>query len=293
MGIDPSRNLSAEGAEACDYHCTEFFTSDVYFTTIPAHRKAKIVTTIAMFYDLPDPKRFVQDIFDVLADNGLWVVQMSYTPLMLRQNAFDNICHEHLEYYTLSSFMELVKPLGFEVQDVELNNVNGGSFRVYLTKQGSPSKRTRFDRDIGSCRVEGLLLQEKYEKVMTAEPYLEFAKRVDGLKRDTVNCLNELKKMGKKVMGYGASTKGNTLLQYYGVDEELISAIAERQPGKWGLRTVGSWIPICSEEQMREQNPDFLFVLPWHFRSEFVEREKEFIEKGGHLVFPLPQLEIV
>ena len=218
---------------------------------------------------------------------------MSYAPLMIEQNAFDNICHEHLEYYSLKVFSDLVESEGFDVVDCELNNTNGGSFRVFCQKKGAKRLKNVFDREISRARLLSTLLYEDEYGMNTIEPYLELAKRVRKLKDETVSLLRNLKKKGKKVLGYGASTKGNTLLQYYDIGPDLVQAIAEKQPSKFGLRTVGSWIPIISETEMRSADPDYLLVLPWHFRNEFIEREADFRKKGGRLIFALPDLEVI
>jgi hypothetical protein len=226
-------------------------------------------------------------------DEGLWVCQMSYAPLMLAQNAFDNICHEHLMYVSLRVFYDLVESEGFEIIDCDLNNTNGGSFRVFLQKKGATPLKNGFDREISEVRVRSTLLYEDEHAMNTAGPYKAMGVRVQRLRDETISLLRSLKRAGKRVIGYGASTKGNTLAQYYGIDPTLIQAVADKQPGKVGLRMVGSWLPIVSEQEMRAANPDYLFVFPWHFRNEFLDRESEFRKKGGRIIFPLPELEIV
>jgi hypothetical protein len=226
----------------------------------------------------------------VLADDGIWVVQMSYTPLMIEQNAFDNICHEHLEYYTLNSFEYLMRAEGMRIVDAELNSVNGGSIRLFVTHDEAFPIRPRFELDVARMRLDGI---RKVDYEYAASDFLDFAKRVRGLKKATVDFLTELKAKGKKVFGYGASTKGNTLLQYYGLDPSYIRKIADRQEAKWGLQTVGTGIPICSEDDMRAEMPDYLFVFPWHFIQGFVEREHDYLLQGGRFIVPLPQLEVI
>lgn len=291
FGFDPALNLTEEARLRCNVAVPEYFTSGEFFRVTPY--RAKVLTSVAMFYDLEDPHAFVKDVYEVLEDDGIWVCQMSYTPLMLAQNAFDNICHEHLEYYTLIAFKRVVEQHGFRILDVELNNTNAGSFRVVLDKSHSRPKRTAFDREIGHMRVASLHDYEHTQQVHTAEPYTAFAQRILDLRDDTLSLLCELTRSGKRVMGYGASTKGNTLLQYYGIGRDLIGKIADRQAAKHGLMTVGTWIPIVSEAEVRLANPDYLFVLPWHFIDGFVERERGYLNSGGRFIVPLPQLEII
>jgi hypothetical protein len=213
---------------------------------------------------------------------------MSYTPLMLEQNAFDNICHEHLEYYTLESFCNLLSTAGLQVVDAEFNSVNGGSIRCYVMHEGAA--KDDFEQDVADMRLRGMYnVDADYQE----GAWDGFVKRVERLKENTLDLLCELKTKRKRVYGYGASTKGNTLLQYYGIDGGLISAISERQMQKVGRYTVGSWIPIISDEQIRRINPDYLFVFPWHFIDNFKSREQDYLRNGGRFIVPLPELEII
>jgi len=293
VGIDPAENLATEAQKHCHYHAASFFTKDA-FMALTGGRKARIITSIAMFYGLEDPHRFVADVCDCLEDDGLWVLQLSYTPLMIIQNAFDNICHEHLEYYTLISLQYLLERHGLKVLDVEFNDVNAGSFRVVITKESNPLKGAPlFLRDIGQYRYRSTLAYERELQLDNPGVYQDYMKRLHALKQSTLDLLGDLRRQGKKVMGYGASTKGNTLLQFYGLGPDMIEGIAERQPQKYGLLTAGSWIPIVSEDDMRRRKPDYLLVLPWHFMNEFIAREQPFIRGGGHFIIPLPELQVI
>ncbi|HMO51159.1 MAG TPA: methyltransferase domain-containing protein [Kiritimatiellia bacterium] len=293
IGIDPAENLAELARKQCDAHAADFFTKE-RFMELSKGRKARVITSIAMFYGLEDPKAFVADIVDCLADDGIWVLQLSYTPLMIKQNAFDNICHEHIQYYTLLSLKYLLDPFDLEILDVEFNDTNSGSFRVIIGKNGMGGKdATMFMRDIGHYRVQSTLAYEKDQHFNEPQVYKDYMVHLNQLKSDTLSLLNDIAKQGKKVIGYGASTKGNTLLQFYGLGAGLIEAIAERQPQKYGLLTAGSWIPIISEEEMRKRKPDYLFVLPWHFMTEFMDREKAFLKAGGKFIVPLPALQVI
>lgn len=293
IGIDPAENLAESAREHCDAHAADFFTRD-RFMDLSGGRKARVITSIAMFYGLEDPKSFVADLVECLADDGLWVLQLSYTPLMIKQNAFDNICHEHVEYYTLLSLKYLLDPFDLEILDVEFNDANSGSFRVIVGKKGRGGREaTLFMRDIGQYRVASTLAYEKAQRFDEPGVYTDYMTHLNALKTETLDLLQRLAADGKKVIGYGASTKGNTLLQFYGLGPEHIEAIAERQPQKYGLLTAGSWIPIISEAEMRERKPDYLFVLPWHFMTEFMDRERDFLQGGGQFIIPLPSLQVV
>lgn len=294
IGIDPS-DVAAKselydkiGAKLVN----DFFSPKAYYSA--TDKKAKVITVIAMFYDLEKPIEFLRGIESVLEDDGIVVIQMSYTPLMLAQNAFDNICNEHLTYYSAFTIKPLIEAGGFKVVDMELNDVNSGSFRVYAMKKGNEncSNMPLHKVKLGEYRTESLLSWENIQGYDTEKPYREFFKRIEQQKIITLEWLYEQKRLGKKVIGYGASTKGNTLLQYYGIDSSLISCIAERSVDKIGLYTVGTGIPIVSEDEVRKMKPDYLFVLPWQFINFMLKREKLLIESGSKFVVPLPELKI-
>lgn len=224
--------------------------------------KAKIITSIAMFYDLPDPNKFVEDIKNTLSSDGLWILEQSYLPLMLDRNAFDTICQEHIEYYDLPQIQWLCDHHGLQVCHWDVNDTNGGSFIVYVRHKMKPDFY-RFNNRVHDIkeRLDGFLVSEKAK--------------------------------GKTIHLYGASTKGNVLLQTFGIDYRIVSYAAERNPSKFGSWTPGTHIPIMSEEFSRNLNPDYYLVLPWHFRDGFIEQMKEYMRGGGKLIFPLPEPELV
>lgn len=287
VGVDPAEDsFKDEAKKHCDFHIQDFFSKEIFKGENP---KFDVITSIAMFYDVPNPKKFIQDIYDILDDDGVWVMQLSYSPLMMRQLAFDNICHEHIYYYSMQGIIDLLNANRFMVVDCELNDINGGSFRVYIKKL-SPKLRIKDD---AYFRIKSLLELEKSTEANSFFAWKEFAKRIESLKAVTTDFINNQKALGKSIWAYGASTKGNTLLQYFGLDNTMIDAIADRNPSKHGLRTIGSNIPIKSEEAMREAQPDYLLILPWHFISEFKERESEYLCKGGKFIVPCPEFKII
>ena len=292
VGIDPADNsFVKEASQRANAVVQDFFSADAYKSTSYGKIKPKIITTIAMFYDLDDPYEFVEDIKETLDDDGIWVLQLSYTPLMIKQLAFDNICHEHICYYSLSSMKYLMDRAGFDIVDCTLNDVNGGSFRVFLMKKdGDKTKfRCKQERDVAEFRVNSLLEYEKTLKLNDPETYTNFFSEVCELKEKTVDFIKREVAAGKRIWGYGASTKGNTLLQWYGLNSQYIEAIAERSIYKFGLQTIATNIPILPEDEMRENPPDYLLILPWHFVKEFSIREREFIEGGGKFIVPCPK----
>ena len=304
IGVDPCDDTFLnEAKQHADWIIQDYFTKDCYNNSPHnekwdgkwSGKKAKLITCIAMFYDLDNPRQFLSDVYDVMDDEGLFVLQMSYTPLMLQQLAFDNICHEHVCYYSLSSIKTILEAEGFNVVDCILNDVNGGSFRIYVRKNVATTNlfRTAPYRDVANFRIDSILSHEKSLKLDEPEIYEKFYKDICDLRDQTVEFIKQAKAEGATIWGYGASTKGNTLLQWFGLDHTLIDGIAERNPQKYGMKTVGTNIPIFSEAEMREANPDYLLILPWHFIKEFKDRENLYLEQGGKFIVPCPKFEVI
>ncbi len=251
-------------------------------------KKMDIITSIAMFYDLESPVEFVKNIHQHLADDGLWVFEMSYMPTMLELDSYDTICHEHLEYYSLKVLQNICSKGQMKIFKISFNDINGGSIRCYACKEN-------FDgyNDAGDMAfINEQLVIETEKKLETAQPYIDFQDRIEKLKVELNSLLTRLKSEGKKLHIYGASTKGNTILQWCDINKSLIDYAAERNPDKYGAMTLGTEIPIISEAESRAMNPDYYLVLPWHFKAEFIEREKEALEKGTGFIFPVPKVEV-
>ncbi len=296
LGIDPAEDsFAVESRLVADDIIQDYFTLESFNRSKFKSKKAKVITCIAMFYDLDEPIDFLNDVKEVLDDDGLFVIQMSYTPLMIKQLAFDNICHEHVYYWSLNSLEKLMIEAGLKIVDCQLNDVNGGSFRVYIKKEDSDITKfaTRPYRDVCDVRIESIRQWEQTQNLDSTKTWLDFYQGIEDLKKQTVDFIKEEKSKGKTICGYGASTKGNTLLQYFGLDNTLIDAIAERSPYKFGHKTIGTNIPILSEDDVRKMKPDYMLVLPWHFISEFTEREKEYLNGGGKFIVPCPKFEII
>jgi len=262
-----------------------FFNAESYRSLVGAE-KAKIITTISMFYDLEDPDAFAKDIKAILADDGVWILEQSYIVDMLEANSFDTVCHEHLEYYALRQIELLAKQNDLRVFDVSRNKVNGGSFKLFVCHKLA----AYVENDAGLAELRAL---EADKKLDSGDVYIQFERRCKEQANKLKKILVELKKERKTVHIYGASTKGNITLQYAGIDHSLIAYAADRNPEKIGKRTPKTNIPIISEEESRAMNPDYFLVLPWHFKEEFVLREREFVQKGGRFIFPLPEVQIL
>lgn len=283
IAVEPIKKFAKESKKYSDKVVNDFFTYEAYFKQIK-NEKADIVTAISCFYDMNDPNKFVSDVKMIMQENGIFVIQQNYLVSMLKRNAFDNIVHEHLEYYSLLSLDNLLKKHGMEVFDVELRELNGGSFRTYIALKN----KRRISKSVYKMQA-----MEKKLKLNNKKIYLDFAKRIRENKRKLVVLIEELNMQNKKIYLYGASTRGNTLLQYFGLDNKHIKYAIERNPEKYGKIIASVGIPIVSEEQARKDNPDYMLILPWFFKQEFLKREGEYIRKGGHFIFPLPKLKIV
>lgn len=295
-GIDPCDDSYYKVSSKIASVAQDYFSYDSWKKLTSKNETAKVITCIAMFYDLDDPHPFIKDLYKVLDNDGLLVLQMSYTPLMVKQMAFDNICHEHVYYYDLTSIKNLFESHGFKIVDCSLNDTNGGSFRIYIQKEiaNKNSFGTAPLRDVCNVRISSILEYEKNVcNIRDIEVWEEFGKKLEALKKQVVEFVTKAKQENKKIYGYGASTKGNTLLQHFGLDHNYIDAIAERSPYKFGLKTVGTLIPIVSEEEMRKINPEYTLVLPWHFIDEFEKREQNYINSGGTLVLPCPYFKLI
>tara|TARA_B100001093_G_scaffold52260_1_gene44323 strand:+ start:9508 stop:10734 length:1227 start_codon:yes stop_codon:yes gene_type:complete len=285
VGIDPTGNKFKEFYTDELRLIPDFFSKELFYGEFP-NRKAKIVTSIAMFYDLEDPREFASDIHHVLDDEGIWHFEQSYMPSMLRTNAYDTICHEHLEFYSLKVVKDLLESVQFKIIDVQTNSINGGSFAVTAAKKKSKHISNK-------VLIDWMLFEEKQMKLDTLEPYLDFKERIFKHRESLKYLINNLVKSGKTVFGYGASTKGNVLLQFCEFTSNEIPYIAEVNSEKFGKYTPGTHIKIISEAEAKKLKPDYFLVLPWHFKDNILHREKETLKNGTKFIFPLPEIEII
>lgn len=285
VGIDPTGNKFRE------YYTGDIFLIPTFFSAAAFKKdfkddKAKIITSIAMFYDLENPAAFVKDIEQCLDNEGIWHFEQSYMPSMLRTNAYDTICHEHLEFYSLGVVNNLLENCGMRIIDVQVNDINGGSFAVTACKKNASYRSNK-------PVINWLLQQETEMELDTEAPYIAFKERVFKHRKNLTNLIEALVADGKKIFGYGASTKGNVLLQFCGFTSSQIPYIAEVNEQKFGAYTPGTLIPIISEKEAKALMPDYFLVLPWHFKNSILERERDYITQGGKFIFPLPEIEIV
>lgn len=284
IGIDPT------GIKFYPYYhddvnlVPEFFSAETYRRI--SDKPAKLVTSISMFYDLENPVDFAAQIESILAEDGVWHMEQNYLLSMLRNNAYDIVSHEHLEYYSLHVVKFILESAGLRIIDASTNDINGGSFTVTAAKRGSAYRANE-------ALINWMLAQEEASGLHTEKPYLAFAERCYRHREEFTHLLDALCAEGKKVYGYGASTRGNTILEFCGITDQQIRAFGEVNPEKFGAFTPKTLIPILSEAQLKENAPDYMVVLPWHYRNMILNKEKQYLESGGKLIFPLPYVEVV
>jgi hypothetical protein len=275
VGIDPAKNLFGRLEQNCDHAFNDFWSADTFRKIQKDHKikNPKIITAIGMFYDLEDPLSFVSDIAAILSDDGIFVAQLMTLEPMLRQRDLGNLCHEHLEFYSYSSLKYLFEKSGLEIYKITENDTNGGSYRI-------------FSRKFSTGSIE-------YGEAVGLNSLKKFKDDVDTIGVQLNELMNDLSNTGKTVHALGASTKGNTILQYYELDHRKIKYASERSPEKYGLFTVGTGLEIISEEKSRKMKPDYYLVLPWAFSEEIIAREADHVMRGGKFIIPFPFLQVI
>ena len=275
IGCEPAKNLTNELKKNSNYVIDNFWNYKYLSNILYKHKlkKPKVITAIGMFYDLEDPSKFISDAANSLDENGVFITQLMCLNSMIKKNDLSNICHEHLEFYSYSSLKFLFEKNGFKIMKIEENEINGESYRIFCKKNIKKSIA--------------------YKEKTSLNDIKKFIKRVKQNKKRCLSFLRKCKVNGKKVFIYGASTKGNTLLQYYGIDSKMISFASERSPEKWGKYTIGTGVEIISEEYARKLNPEYFFVMPYAFIKEFVIREKKWLKNGGKFILPFPNFKVL
>lgn len=284
VGIDPCAGKHAHNYPSNSILIENFFTKKNLQEKFL--EKFDVITSISMFYDLDEPIKFAKDIKSLLEEDGIWICEQSHSHSLIESKAYDSICHEHATYLSLSSFKTICEKVGLKILDIKTNSINGGSFCLVMSHKSSKYKENQNNINEFKDKEEKLKINDK-------NTWLTFKNKVFNHKIELKECLLNLKKQNKKIFGYGASTKGNVVLQFCDLDKNIIEYMLERDPLKFGCKTPGTNIPIISEDKGRSMKPDILVVFPWHFKDEIIKREKEFLSNGGALLFPLPKIEII
>lgn len=284
IGVDPTIKKLSKFYRKDIFKIDNFFSLNVVSKFIL--KKVKLITSISMFYDIENPVVFANDILELLDDDGIWHLEQSYMPMMIKNCSYDTICHEHLEYYSLSSIKFIFDKVGFKIIDLEFNNTNGGSFAITVSKKKSRYKEA-------SALVNWLLYKEEVFKYNSIETFRDFFNKIQKHKKVFRDLLTNLKDSKKLVVGYGASTKGNVILQFCKIDNNLLPYICDVNSYKDGRFTPGTNIKILSEKKVKALKPDYFLVLPWHFKDFIIKKENNFLKKGGKLIFPMPDIEII
>ncbi len=288
VGVEPAKNIDWKDVDPSVSIINDYFSAKAFEAALP-NTKVKAFSCCAMFYDLPDPNSFVADIKKLMASDGIWCIQLSYLPLMIKNMNFYDICHEHLSYYSLKSLSHLMQRNGLHIFDASTNEVNGGSLRVFVTH----IENEKFLNENNSSNIRNLVLEEEKMELEKPQTFLNYYEEMSSLSQKVKSYFDSELDKGNKIVGLGASTKGNILLQFFGITKEMMPFISEINKTKIGLKTLGSDFELVSENFAASQNPSTYFVLPWYFKDEIVKRETEFIKSGGKLLFPMPYVHLV
>lgn len=284
FGIDPLVNKYRTDYRNINFKVSDFF-SYKNICKVNKNIKFKAITALSVFYDIKNPKNFLKDIKKVLHKDGIFNLEFADLKLILENNMFDTICHEHLEYYSVTVIKNLLNKVGLRIFDHYYNDTNGGSSSYYICHDNAKFKTSK--------KITIILKDEKRIKINSPKTYKNFKERIDKIKNNLTNLLKKLKTQNKIIHGYGASTKGNVLLQYFNIDNKFLDCISDRNPKKDNCYTPGTNIKILTEVKSRSLKPDYYLVLPWHFKKEILKREKNIRRNGTRFIFPLPKLKII
>jgi SAM-dependent methyltransferase len=284
VGVDPLVNKYKKFYKKINYKISNFFKiKDI--EKIKIKKKFKIISALSVFYDLRDPNKFIKEIKKILDDKGVFVLEHVDLYYIIKNNIFDTICHEHLVFYSSKIIIEMMKNNGLKVFNHEYNEINGGSSRYYICHSKTNFKVSK--------NIKKVLLRENLQGIELKKTYKLFFTKILNEKIKLIKLIKKIKNEGQDIHGYGASTKGNVLLQFYNINNKVVNYIADRNPLKWNSFTPGTRIKIISESQSRKIKPHFYLVLPWHFKNEILIREKNIRKKGTKFIFPLPKVRVV
>lgn len=285
VGVDPLINKYKKHYSKINYSFSNFFSSKI-LPKVLKDKKFKIITALSMFYDLPKPNLFLKDVQKILHKDGIFILEHADLYSIYKNNVFDTICHEHLEYYSSTVIFNMAKNHNLEVFDHKFNDINGGSSQYFICHKNSKFK-------VNKKRIHKIMILEKKLRLTEVSAYKKFHKKILIIKNQLNSKIQEINKNNKIIHGYGASTKGNVLLQYFNIDNKALPYIAERNPKKFNKFTPGTNIKIVSEEISRKKMPNYYLVLPWHFKNEILKREKKIRAKGCKFIFPLPKITVI
>ena len=283
VGIDPTINKFKNHYKNINLKKSKFFSKKEI--VIRTKRKFKVISALSVFYDIEKPHKFLKDVYNLLDDDGIFILEQADLQSIIKLKMFDTICHEHLEYYSHKVILNLLKKNNLILFDYKKNDINGGSTQYYIKKYNNTSIK------IKNQKIKRLLFDERKYRLNEISTYKSFFKNIQRTKFQLLKLLKKIKKDNKTIHGYGASTKGNVLLQYFGINKNYIDFISDRNPKKKGSYTPNTKIKIVSEHFSRSKKPNYYLVLPWHFKKEILMREK-LQRKYSKFIFPLPRLSI-
>lgn len=279
LGIDPAENVAKIANEKGIKTLTYFFDEETAKYIEKKYGKAKIITATNVLGHVNNLESFVKGVKTLIEENGIFVIEVPYVVDLIENIEFDTIYHEHLSYFSVHSAIKLFDIFGMEVFHVRHVSIHGGSIRIFVRGKTGRTKES----------VSSFLSIEKEKSFDTLRPYKDFSNRVEKIKRDTLDLLEKLKMDGKSIVGYGAPAKGNTLLNYFGIGKETINYTVDKSPLKQGLYTPGMKIPVYNPSKLLDDMPDYVFILAWNFSEEVIKQQKEYSERGGKFIVPIPK----
>jgi SAM-dependent methyltransferase len=283
LGIEPAANIAALASAKGIPTLTEFFDEQLARRLAAEGKLADVIHAHNVFAHVPDPNRFVGGLKEVLKPNGVAIVEAPYVRDLITALEFDTIYHEHFSYYSVSAVEALCRRHALMICDVELVPIHGGSLRLFISHAGRPASEA----------VRELLAQEKFEGLLRFDYYRNFGGRVARLKEQLLKLLERLHGEGHRIAAYGASAKGSTLMNAFGIDRRLVEFVADRSDLKQGRYTPGNHLPILPPQALLERRPDYVLLLTWNFAAEILAQQAEFRRGGGKFIVPVPEVRVV
>lgn len=283
LGVEPAKAIAQKAADRGIPTLNDFFTHDIVTDIIQSHGLANIITANYMFANIDNVIDFATNVARLLDDNGVFVVLTGYHPEQMKINMFDYIYHEHFSYFTVRVLQTLFLKCGLEIIDTKKTQAKGGSIRIIAQKvSGSRSIHQN---------VQDIISEEQQSKMHDISTYHEFNNTINHWKNEVRSLCQLWKQQGKKIVGYGASHSTTTLVYHFALDE-FLSYQVDDNPIKHGLYSPGQHIPVFSSTKLYEDKPDVVIILAWNYAEPIMKKHQEFIDKGGVVICPLPELKV-
>lgn len=285
IGVEPASNIAEIARENGVETINEFFNEEVAFRIQKNYGRRDVITATNVFAHTHNVHSFLKGVSKLLADDGIFVIEVPYLVDLLENVEFDTIYHEHLSYFAVRPLKTLLEKHGFKILNIKRIDIHGGSIRLYSTKDSSWQNANSSAKKL--IRIE---MEKGLDELAT---YKSFAHRVERLKTSLLDLLSKLKGSGHTIAGYGAAAKGNTLLNYYSIGQEMLEYIADQNTLKQGLYTPGTHVKVVSPNRIYQDTPDEIVILAWNFAEEIMKQQSDFKEMGGRFVLPVPEVRVI